>query len=195
MKESHFSKKVKSLRTSKGMSQEELADVTGLSLRTIQRIENNETEPRGDSLKRLAQALNTTPDEIIEWRVEEDPNYLIMMAFGSFAFLLFPLLGIIIPLIFWVLKKDKMHSVDHLGKAIINFQLTWTLVMGLNIILFLTLIFSGFLEVENAWYQPWYFIITLFLIYLIVLIVSFINVFRIYKNRTFNYQPALKILK
>ena len=135
MKESHFSKKVKSLRTSKGMSQEELADVTGLSLRTIQRIENNETEPRGDSLKRLAQALNTTPDAIIEWRVEEDPNYLIMMAFGSFAFVVFPLLGIVIPLVLWILKKDKMSAVDHLGKAIINFQLTWTVVLGLKFIL------------------------------------------------------------
>lgn len=195
MKESHFSKKVKSLRTSKGMSQEELADVTGLSLRTIQRIENNETEPRGDSLKRLAQALNTTPDAIIEWRVEEDPNYLIMMAFGSFAFVVFPLLGIVIPLVLWILKKDKMSAVDHLGKAIINFQLTWTVVLGLNIILFLTLIFTGFGGEENPWYQPWYFVISVFLIYLIVLIVSLINVFKIYKNQPFNYQPAFKILK
>lgn len=195
MKESHFSKKVKSLRTSKGMSQEELADVTGLSLRTIQRIENNETEPRGDSLKRLAQALNTTPDAIIEWRVEEDPNYLIMMAFGSFAFVVFPLLGIVIPLVLWILKKDKMSAVDHLGKAIINFQLTWTVVLGLNIILFLTLIFTGFGGEENPWYQPWYFVILVFLIYLIVLIVSLINVFKIYKNQPFNYQPAFKILK
>lgn len=195
MKESHFSKKVKSLRTSKGMSQEELADVTGLSLRTIQRIENNETEPRGDSLKRLAQALNTTPDAIIEWRVEEDPNYLIMMAFGSFAFVVFPLLGIVIPLVLWILKKDKMSAVDHLGKAIINFQLTWTVVLGLNIILFLMLIFTGFGGEENPWYQPWYFVISVFLIYLIVLIVSLINVFKIYKNQPFNYQPAFKILK
>lgn len=195
MKESHFSKKVKSLRTTKGMSQEELADITGLSLRTIQRIENNETEPRGDSLKRLAQALNATPDVIIEWRVEEDPNYLIMMAFGSFAFVVFPLLGIVIPLVLWILKKDKMSAVDHLGKAIINFQLTWTLVLGLNIILFLTLIFTGFGGEENPWYQPWYFVISVFLIYLIVLIVSLINVFKIYKNQPFNYQPAFKILK
>lgn len=195
MKESHFSKKVKSLRTSKGMSQEELADVTGLSLRTIQRIENNETEPRGDSLKRLAQALNTTPDAIIEWRVEEDPNYLIMMAFGSFAFVVFPLLGIVIPLVLWILKKDKMSAVDHLGKAIINFQLTWTVLLGLNIILFLMLIFTGFGGEENPWYQPWYFVILVFLIYLIVLIVSLINVFKIYKNQPFNYQPAFKILK
>ena len=177
------------------MSQEELADVTGLSLRTIQRIENNETEPRGDSLKRLAQALNTTPDAIIEWRVEEDPNYLIMMAFGSFAFVVFPLLGIVIPLVLWILKKDKMSAVDHLGKAIINFQLTWTVVLGLNIILFLTLIFTGFGGEENPWYQPWYFVISVFLIYLIVLIVSLINVFKIYKNQPFNYQPAFKILK
>jgi transcriptional regulator with XRE-family HTH domain len=58
--------KIKGLRTRKGFSQEELAGNAGLSLRTIQRIENNETEARGDTLIRLAAALNTTPDELVE---------------------------------------------------------------------------------------------------------------------------------
>lgn len=47
-----------------GSSQEELADKTQLSLRTIQRIENGETQPRGDSLKRLALALGVATEEL-----------------------------------------------------------------------------------------------------------------------------------
>jgi transcriptional regulator with XRE-family HTH domain len=41
--------RIKELRTRRGFSQEELSERTGLSLRTIQRIENGETEPRGDT--------------------------------------------------------------------------------------------------------------------------------------------------
>ena len=54
--------KIKDLRKRRGLSQEELAEKSGLSLRTIQRIENGETDPRGDSLRRLAAALETSPD-------------------------------------------------------------------------------------------------------------------------------------
>ena len=49
--------RVKELRNRKGFSQETLAEESSLSLRTIQRIENNESIPRGDTLKRLANAL------------------------------------------------------------------------------------------------------------------------------------------
>ena len=58
--------RIKELRKRKGMSQEFLADESGLSLRTIQRIENGETNPTGESLKRLSNALNVNPDELIE---------------------------------------------------------------------------------------------------------------------------------
>jgi len=72
----HLAQHIKELRNRKGMSQEFLAEESGLSLRTIQRIENSETVPRGDTLKRLAIALQTSPDEIIDWKIEEDKNYL-----------------------------------------------------------------------------------------------------------------------
>ena len=57
MRNSELSKQVKNLRTSKGLSQEELSDKSGLSLRTIQRLENAESHPRGDTLKMLTNAL------------------------------------------------------------------------------------------------------------------------------------------
>jgi transcriptional regulator with XRE-family HTH domain len=48
----NLAERVKELRNRKGISQELLAEQSGLSLRTIQRIENNETVPRGETLKR-----------------------------------------------------------------------------------------------------------------------------------------------
>lgn len=57
-----FHDKVKKLRTSKGFSQEELARRSGLSLRTIQRIENNETTPHGDTMRKIFEVLESAPN-------------------------------------------------------------------------------------------------------------------------------------
>lgn len=102
MKNKVLAIRIKDLRNRNGFSQEELAEKTGLSLRTIQRIENGETEPRGDSLKRIATTFGVTPDEITDWQVIEDKNVLTMLNLSQLGFLAFPLLGIIIPLAIWI---------------------------------------------------------------------------------------------
>ncbi|MAC94479.1 MAG: hypothetical protein CMC96_03140 [Flavobacteriales bacterium] len=45
-------------RKEKGLTQEELADLSGINLRTIQRIENNQTNPRGNTLKLIGKVLS-----------------------------------------------------------------------------------------------------------------------------------------
>jgi transcriptional regulator with XRE-family HTH domain len=50
---------LKELRTRLNYSQKELSEQTGLTLRTIQRIENNEVKPSLYSLKMLGEALKT----------------------------------------------------------------------------------------------------------------------------------------
>lgn len=57
MRKIEFSNAVKKIRTEKGLSQEDLSEKSELSLRTIQRLENGKSEPRGDTLKRLTNAL------------------------------------------------------------------------------------------------------------------------------------------
>ncbi len=48
-----FGQRLKELRISSNTSQKELSEKTGLSLRTIQRIENNEVKPSIHSLKTM----------------------------------------------------------------------------------------------------------------------------------------------
>lgn len=55
-----------------GLTQEGLTENSGLSLRTIQRIENGKTEPTADTFKRISQALNGTPNELADWAIIED---------------------------------------------------------------------------------------------------------------------------
>ena len=134
MKNNDLAQKVKTLRNRKGYSQEELADKTGLSLRTIQRIENGETEPRGDSLKRLATIFEVSPDEIVDWTVQENKGLLVSLNLSALAFLVVPLGGILVPLMIWISKKDKVKGVNELAKDVLNFQITWVILCVLALL-------------------------------------------------------------
>ena len=193
----NLGKRVKELRKRKGISQEVLAEESGLSLRTIQRIENDETEPRGDTIKRLAVALDTSPDEIIDWEIQEDQNYLMLMSLSALGFLFFPLLGIIIPLILWIFKKDKVKGVNKLGKSILNFQILWTLVLFLYYGILIAILFKGnaFSLIPRGRYGVFVIYIPLLVLYGYNLIVIIYNAVRVYSGKSVRYKPALRILK
>lgn len=54
---SSIGKKIFEARKMKGFTQEELAELSKVNLRTIQRIENNKSEPRGKTLNLICNAL------------------------------------------------------------------------------------------------------------------------------------------
>lgn len=60
-----FGARVKELRTGMSLSQKELSEKTGLTLRTIQRIENNEVKPSLYSLKVISEALSADLTEFV----------------------------------------------------------------------------------------------------------------------------------
>jgi len=164
MNKNLLGQRIKELRKQKGMSQEYLAEESGLSLRTIQRIENGETNPTGESLKRLSNALNVNPDELIDWSVKVDKRYLTFLNLSALTFLFFPLLGILIPFILWTARKGKIKNINKLGKDLINFEITWTLLLFSFPFLWLLLAKIGLLK--N---------LTLSIIFIIVGVMYFIN--------------------
>lgn len=135
MNNQNLAVKIRDLRNRKGFSQEQLSEETKLSLRTIQRIENGESIPRGDTLVKLSQALGVTPDDLLEWTVLEDKGYLTLLNLSSLSLIIHPILGIIIPLVMWILKKEKIKLVDDTGKKIISFQLTWVITLYVVLII------------------------------------------------------------
>jgi len=64
---------IKELRIKKGLTQQQLADETGITLRTIQRIENNEVKPSLYSLNALSRALETNFSESIP-KIDKKPD-------------------------------------------------------------------------------------------------------------------------
>jgi transcriptional regulator with XRE-family HTH domain len=119
--------RISQLRKSKGLSQEELAESAGVNLRTIQRIESGENEPHGNTLRSICEILEVQVDEIYSFDKEENYNYIASVHFSALIFLLFPLGNIILPLILWFARKDKILNLSYFTKNLLNFQLTWTM--------------------------------------------------------------------
>lgn len=172
MGNSELQKRVKDLRIKQGLSQEHLADISGLSVRTVQRIENGESVPRGDTLKRLSIALQSTPDDLIDFQIQEDKSILKILSLSQLGFLAFPLLGIIIPLSIWIFKKDKTKHVDLVGKLILNFQITWT------ILLFVFYLFFAINKILHLGLIPF----SIHIIFLIFGVFYAFNLFMIIRN-------------
>ena len=191
MSKSELSKRVKELRSRKGLSQEQLAENSGLSLRTIQRIENGETEPRGETLKRLMNALEVTPDDLMDWSIAEDKGFLTAVNLSALGFFVFPLLGILIPLIMWISKKDKLKDINKTGKEILNFQITW------NLLVFLTYIFfvGQVLVMHSLIRNPFLLVGIIGFLYVYNFLLIIINTVRIYNGNEIKYFPKIRFLR
>ncbi|MBT8260777.1 MAG: DUF4870 domain-containing protein [Bacteroidia bacterium] len=183
--------RIKELRKQKGKSQELLAEESGLSLRTIQRIENGETNPTGESHKRLSNALNVNPDELIDWSIKEDNRYLVFLNLSALTFLFFPLLGILIPFILWTSRKGKIKNINKLGKDLINFEITWTLL--LFFIPFLLFLLAKIGLIDNLTLYIIFLVIGV--MYLINLILILLNTLRISNEKDVIYITRIKFLR
>ncbi|WP_369049310.1 DUF4870 domain-containing protein [Tenacibaculum sp. UWU-22] len=129
-------KKIRAIRKKKGLSQEELAELAKVNLRTIQRIENNESEPRGKTMSLICEALHINTEEILNYGKQNDKNYLIIFHLTVLTFLAIPIGNIIIPLIMWMNKKDKIIGLKKTGTNLLNFQIVWSILAYISITTF-----------------------------------------------------------
>ena len=121
---------IKELRIKKGLTQEELAEKTELSARTIQRIENGEVDPRAYSLQMIAKALDVdfslfVEDESTEAKDKnaKDSLFTLGLVHLSGMFLLF-----VPTILIWNSKKNKVEGITDHFNDVISFQLTIWLV-------------------------------------------------------------------
>ena len=143
--------RISTLRKSKGLSQEVLAEQSGVSLRTIQRMEQGGTVPRGHTMQALATALGVsldalrlpteaapepvlsataTPPPVVTLPVvtpslPADPDFLQLLNLSALSFLVLPLLNLVVP---WWLWRKRRHTTAHvakLGRHILGFQVLW----------------------------------------------------------------------
>jgi len=136
--------KLKQLREAQHLTQEELAEKARISVRTIQRIEAG-TEPKGHTLKTLAQILNVAERELGSQPVAEeqvavagitepvvavndvvaahDLQQLKLLNLSSILFVVLPPLNIAAPLLLAYFLKQKNPIV----RQLVSVQMLWTL--------------------------------------------------------------------
>ncbi len=62
----YIGKRLRDLRKRALMSQRELAKRSGVGVTTIVRIERNQVEPHGSTIRKLAEALGIEPYELVK---------------------------------------------------------------------------------------------------------------------------------
>lgn len=144
---------IRTLRKAKGLSQEALAENAGINLRTLQRIESGSVVPRGETLRLLAQALDISVEELSATaatapvELYEDQGFLKLMNLSALSFWFIPLGNMLVPFALWMYKRKAIAGADELGKRILNFQITWSVIWyG---VIFLGVV-TGFLGVMSS---------------------------------------------
>ena len=117
-----------------------------MSLRTIQRVEQGETVPRGHTLQALATALDVPLDALrsapepapqaqpippplpataLTAHLRSDPQFLQLLNLSALCFLVFPFLNLVIPFLLWRKHRHDTEHVAELGRRVLGFQMLW----------------------------------------------------------------------
>lgn len=111
---------VQHLREGKNLTQTELAEKSGLSLRTIQRIEAGNI-PKGFTLKALANVFETETEKLIPSKEITKLDRAKLINLSSLVGLVIPFGGVILPLILTYKTNDQQSK--ELGKNIVSVQI------------------------------------------------------------------------
>lgn len=136
--------KLKQLREAQHLTQEELAQKARISVRTIQRIEAG-TEPKGHTLKTLAQILNVAERELVSQPAMEqhtqvsditapvvevnetvaarELQQLKLLNLSSILFVVLPPLNIAAPWLLAYFLKQK----NPIARQLVSVQILWTI--------------------------------------------------------------------
>ncbi|MBC7557317.1 MAG: helix-turn-helix transcriptional regulator [Chryseobacterium sp.] len=130
---------LKKIREFQNLTQEELSSKSGISVRTIQRIEAG-NEPKGYTLRILAETLNIAKTELLKQSYKFDRSAteektenesletlsnsgkIKLINLSSLPFVIVPLLNILAPLLLNLIFKIKAPII----KQIISLQIIWT---------------------------------------------------------------------
>jgi DNA-binding XRE family transcriptional regulator len=156
---------VQHLREEKNLTQTELAEKSGLSLRTIQRIEAGNT-PKGFTLKALANVFETEPERLIPSKEITKLDRAKLINFSSLFGLVIPFGGVIFPLILTYKTKDTKNK--ELGKSIVSVQILIAVTLAVSQIV------SPFIQKWLSLHFP-LFIFPLLLIICLKLLVVIVN--------------------
>ena len=119
--------KILEIRKSKGLTQEALAELSKVNLRTIQRIENNENEPRGTTLNLICDVLEIDSDCLTN-KMEQNKGKSIssLIVNGIYLFLL----NLLLMAIIGFLTLDSNANINsRIGAFLLSFFIPFFIVL------------------------------------------------------------------
>ena len=156
---------VQHLREEKNLTQSQLAQKIGLSLRTIQRIEAGNI-PKGFTLIALANTFEIDPEKLKPSKEITKIDSLKLINFSSLIGLILPFGGVVFPL--YLTYKIKDPKIRELGKSIVSVQII------LAVALAVSQIASPFIQKGLSLHFP-LFLVPLLLIICLKLLVVVLN--------------------
>mgnify|MGYP003632008872 CR=1 FL=1 len=172
-------KTIKEHRLIRHLSQQELSARSGVSIRTIQRLENNDTNGSPFVIKSLCKALDIPLDSFKNTHTQIDDKSLTStkqlkyINFSSLLALFIPFSNLIVPaILYFSFRKFLFSEIDkEAALKIISFQIIWsafTLVLIVFIPLFIQLVF-GTSEIMDVPIFIWVYLLFLSLLLVITL--------------------------
>jgi transcriptional regulator with XRE-family HTH domain len=139
--------KILEIRKRKGLSQEALSKLAKINLRTLQRIEKDETKPLGNTLISLCTVLEINIGDILDNNKKEDKMFLVLFHLSALSFIFIRFGNIFIPMILWLTKRDKIRDLNKQGATLLIFQIIWTLLLSASIMAY------AFMFIQHSEYK------------------------------------------
>jgi len=169
--------KLKTYRNQKNLTQEELASKSGISIRTIQRIEKGLASGSPHTLKALAKVLEVdslelnVADQTKHFVKEDDLKKLKLLNFSILSVFIIPFGNILLPTLVFLRHRSR-ESVNVIGRKIISFQIVTSVILFLLSVVIFLLVGRGNGQVPMP----------VFICYAMIVLVNIIIVFRTSKE-------------
>jgi XRE family transcriptional regulator, regulator of sulfur utilization len=138
-------KKIVLARKKKGLTQEQLAELTNVTVRTIQRIESGESAPRAYTIKAIAAVLDSSYEELtitdtentlnsstkseIILNSDNEKHFLQMLCLSCFSYLVIPFLYFLIPSYHVKKSNPKNLEVLSFARKVVRTQIYWIIAL------------------------------------------------------------------
>lgn len=166
-------RKIAEIRRQKGVTQEELAAKANINVRTIQRIEKGEVDPRSYTINEIATALDVDPELLLDQKRSDNRLWILLLHMSNYV-------PILLPAVFlFAWKKDESDEIYQHGKKVLNFQIS----------MFFLLMISGFLAIIIIG------MILAPLISIFIWIITTVNILRYVGGHEVKYPMSLQIIK
>jgi transcriptional regulator with XRE-family HTH domain len=120
-------KKISETRKLKGLTQEELAEMSKMNLRTIQRIENNESIPRGKTLNFICEVLEINLKDLQSIEKQNRKKTLIKIIMDA-AFLI-PLNIVLMSITGYLTLDSEANLNSRIGAFLLSFFIPFFIVI------------------------------------------------------------------